>query len=191
MTSQPDPHHRPAGHERQVDRDINLRGIGLTVFGLVAATAVAMLVMWWMYESMLAGGQARQPEPSPLAAARQPALPPGPRLQASPQRDMEQLRARENALLSSYGWRDEAAGTVRIPISRAMEVVAEEGLEGSRAALSTAPDLQAGDDLQADAAAGGTAGAPATGTAAPGTAPADTAAAGGADGAAAPAGGQG
>ena len=158
-----DPHHRPAGHERQVDRDISLRGIGYTVLGLAVGTLLAMVAMWWMYESMLSGAQAHQPEPSPLAAARQPVLPPGPRLQASPNRDLAQFRAHENARLSSYGWKDEASGTVHIPISRAMQVVAEAGLDGAHAALSMAPDKTAGDDLQAtDAGA-----LPAGGVAAP------------------------
>lgn len=157
-----DPHHRPPGHEREIDRNINLRGVGLTVLGLLLGTILAMAAMWWMYESMLADSQAEQPQPPPLAAARQPTLPPGPRLQSSPTRDMAQFLARENALLSSYGWRDEAAGTVRIPISRAMEVVAEEGLESSRAALSTAPDPQAGDDLQTKPEAGDAGGGTAT-----------------------------
>jgi hypothetical protein len=153
MPTEQRPHHRPPGHEREIDRGIDLGGVAKTVLGVVLGTLVAMAAMWWMLEAMIAGGRAADPTPPPLAEARQPALPPGPRLQASPERELERYRARENALLSSYGWKDEAAGTVRIPVRRAMEVVAAQGLDGARAALSTAPDRGAGDDLVIDPAA--------------------------------------
>ena len=149
MTTEQTPHHRPAGHEREIDRDIDLGGVAKTVLGLLVGTVIAMLAMWWMFEALLAGERARDPEPPPIAEARQPTLPPGPRLQASPEVDLQRFRARENAMLSSYGWKDEAAGVVRIPVDRAMDVVAEEGLAAARAATSTAPDREAGDDLEA------------------------------------------
>ena len=38
------------------------------------------------------------------------------------------MRAAEDAVLSSYGWVNEAAGFVRIPIDRAIERVVEQGL---------------------------------------------------------------
>jgi hypothetical protein len=153
MATEQSPHHRPSGHEREIDRGIDLGGVTKTVLGVLIGTIVAMFAMWWMLESMIAGGRAADPAPPPLAEARQPALPPGPRLQASPERELERYRARENARLSSYGWKNEAAGTVRIPVRRAMEVVAERGIDGARAALSTAPDRGAGDDPAIDPAA--------------------------------------
>jgi hypothetical protein len=58
------------------------------------------------------------------------ALPPAaePRLQADPPRDLREHRRREEALLSTAGWVDREAGVVRIPVERAMELVAERGL---------------------------------------------------------------
>jgi hypothetical protein len=42
----------------------------------------------------------------------------------------------ETGRLTSYGWVDQAGGTVRIPIERAMDIIANDGLparkEGSR-----------------------------------------------------------
>jgi hypothetical protein len=40
--------------------------------------------------------------------------------------DLKALRAREDADLNSYRYIDRAAGTVRIPIGRAMELLVEE-----------------------------------------------------------------
>jgi len=62
----------------------------------------------------------------PLAAGREEA--PEPRLQSTPALDLARFRAREEERLSTYGWVDRAAGVVRLPIERAMELVAEEGL---------------------------------------------------------------
>ena len=47
---------------------------------------------------------------------------PAPRLQTDPHADLAQLRAREQAQLDGYGWVDRGAGTVHIPIDRAMEL---------------------------------------------------------------------
>jgi hypothetical protein len=41
---------------------------------------------------------------------------------------MQDMLQAENAQLHSYGWIDRAAGMVRMPIDRAMEVVVQQGL---------------------------------------------------------------
>lgn len=53
------------------------------------------------------------------------------------------LHARENLLLDHYTWVDKSKGTVRIPIDRAMQILAEQGLPQAPAS-QTAP-LMAGD----------------------------------------------
>lgn len=45
--------------------------------------------------------------------------------------DLLDLRAKEDQLLNSYGIADKAAGTVRMPVSRAMELVAAEATAGT------------------------------------------------------------
>jgi len=41
---------------------------------------------------------------------------------------MQDMLQAENARLQSYGWVDRSAGMVRMPIDRAMEFVAQQGL---------------------------------------------------------------
>lgn len=53
------------------------------------------------------------------------------------------LHARENLLLDHYSWIDQSKGTVRIPIDRAMEIIAQQGLPVAPSS-KTAP-LMAGD----------------------------------------------
>lgn len=54
--------------------------------------------------------------------------PPPPRLQTHVSAELATLRAAETAQLSGYAWADRPAGTVRIPIDRALALIAERGL---------------------------------------------------------------
>lgn len=54
---------------------------------------------------------------------------PNPRLQIdNGDQDLATLHEREDLLLDYYSWVDESKGTVRIPIERAMEIIAKQGL---------------------------------------------------------------
>jgi hypothetical protein len=53
---------------------------------------------------------------------------PEPRLQVAPQLDLAEMRAREETELRSYGWVDQKAGVVRLPIDRAMELMVQRRL---------------------------------------------------------------
>src|SRR6185312_12582356 len=57
-------------------------------------------------------------------------LPPQPRLQVDPKADLDQLRAREDARLSTFGWADRDRQIAHIPIERAMELLSQRGLAG-------------------------------------------------------------
>jgi hypothetical protein len=64
--------------------------------------------------------------------------PPLPRLQTQPFKDVYQLKQLQLEKLSSYGWVDQGAGVVHIPIDDAMRAIAE------RNAQTTAPAPPAG-----------------------------------------------
>jgi hypothetical protein len=54
---------------------------------------------------------------------------PTPRVQSDDgNQDVADLHTREDLLLSNYTWVDESKGTIRIPIERAMELIAQRGL---------------------------------------------------------------
>jgi hypothetical protein len=57
--------------------------------------------------------------------------------------DVADLHAREDILLDNYTWVDQGKGSVRIPIERAMEIIAQKGLPVAPAAQ--APSLMTGD----------------------------------------------
>jgi hypothetical protein len=68
----------------------------------------------------------------PLAAG-QAKEPPMPRLQTQPFKDVGQLKQSQNDRLQSYGWVDQSAGVVHIPIDEAMRLVVERGAVPSNA----------------------------------------------------------
>jgi hypothetical protein len=70
---------------------------------------------------------------------------PTPRLQGDDgDRDTADLHAREDLLLENYSWVDRSKGTVRIPIERAMQLIAQRGLPVESKQEQAAP-LMAGD----------------------------------------------
>lgn len=85
------------------------------IAGIIAATLVA--IVWLMY--VLSRTWLGPPPQAPRAGAA-----PTPRLQPNPHIDLDAHRARERALLQSYAWIDREAGIARIPIERAMELLA-------------------------------------------------------------------
>ena len=74
---------------------------------------------------------------SPLLPSGQLRLPPEPRLQLAPGHpmhpleEMKQLKDAEEAILNSYGWVDQQAGTVRIPIEEAKRLVLQKGFSSN------------------------------------------------------------
>jgi hypothetical protein len=96
-------------------------GIGLAVV-LGIAVVIASLVVH--YKTVQ---QARQDTPIPRLAREREATP-GTPLQVDAPNELRQMRAAEEAALDSYGWVDKDAGIVRIPVDRAMEILAKKGL---------------------------------------------------------------
>ena len=113
----------PVGHELSdlTPGYIALFGIALTAV-IVAAVVITSLLIHFK-----AAEHSRQETPVPRLAQEREATP-GPRLQVDANKDLRQMRAGEEAVLNSYGWVDKDAGIVKIPVDRAMEILAKKGL---------------------------------------------------------------
>ena len=116
------------------------------VGGLTAFTIIVCVAMWIMFQFFLAREKSQELKASPLARQGEETLPPEPRLQLAPgfgvttddgvrhslshegkperapQPQDEYLAVRDEwrRELEGYGWADEKAGTVRVPIDDAM-----------------------------------------------------------------------
>lgn len=126
------PHQNPAGKERSqappVDAELDVRSIVAFAVGLGVVIAVVLGVVWMLNGALKTNRKAHDPRPSPLPEANMATMPPEPRLQTDPNRDMKALRDEEDAVLTAYAWVDKERGIARIPIERAMEIVALSGL---------------------------------------------------------------
>lgn len=98
------------------------------IAGLILTAAVVCLLLFYWFRGALAR---RDPPPPALPEARARVLPPEPRLQVSPLVDMVSYRARQRAILDSYGWADHAAATARIPIDRAIDLYVNRGMRAA------------------------------------------------------------
>lgn len=125
-----------SGHEH---REANLSIIIWGAVGLVVATIIIMVLVWGMFNILKKTDQTESAEQqvSPLAIPGQ--LPPEPRLQVRPYEELQVLRAHEEDVLSHYGWQDQKNGIVRIPIDKAMDIVARQGPYGGKLAPVTKP----------------------------------------------------
>jgi hypothetical protein len=113
-----------AGYEH-TDADVGpLAVLAVTIGLLVLISLTGVAIMWRVmaYETHDSGTL----RGSPLAGLRP--LPPSPRLQIYPATDLKDTREQEHELLSTYGWVEKDKGVVRIPVDRAMDLLAERGL---------------------------------------------------------------
>ena len=125
------PHDSRGGPVELYDRELNLRAILGFSGGVIAVTMLAMAIMWWMSVSFKEREEAKDPSPSPIAEAQLDPIPPGPRLQATPPRDMDELRKRDREALTTYGWVDKSSGVARIPVERAIEILADDTVKSA------------------------------------------------------------
>jgi hypothetical protein len=126
----PDRDYRPQGyptvHRRHEGREANARLTFLTAAGLIVLAVILQFLLWLLLRGMQTRPGPRVP--ALLSTLFPPRVPPPPRLQADPARDLIALRAQEKARLNSYGWTDRARGAVHIPIERAKDLLLEHGL---------------------------------------------------------------
>jgi hypothetical protein len=136
-------HHRPPAHhdeelrnpgvefEKKDVRVPALLRIGLALLVLVLLSA---FIAWRTFDSLTAHQPIYQEQLSPLRVGNPEPLPPEPRLQGAPghpmfgPEELRRLRADAQVRLSSYGWVDQSAGIAHIPIDRAIDIIAQDGL---------------------------------------------------------------
>jgi hypothetical protein len=133
----------PEGGDGRVDGELDFRGILVFVGGLVAVTLVVMSLMWGvavLFKSSLAR---KDPAPPALVEAREARVPPGPNLQPNPSANLAAFRAAEEAELATWAWVDRKKGVARVPVERALEIVASRGLPAPPPMPPPAPAAEA------------------------------------------------
>lgn len=138
-------------YEHSDIRSLAVTGTGIA---LLLGTLVTVFALWFLFEYF----RSTHPEPAP-----RPALAPEysgikqPLLQASPKIDLQELRARDQRLLTGYAWVDRQKGSVSIPIDRAIDKLLQQGMPatGDYSDLKLFPPREGSRDTGFDLVTGG------------------------------------
>lgn len=101
--------------------------IWLSIAMLISA-AIVYGSFWFFERSKLEADRETQVSPMAAGHSREPQQP---RLQTQPFKDIDALRQAERDKLTTYGWVDQGAGVVRMPIEEAMRLASERGMVGA------------------------------------------------------------
>ena len=139
------------GHNQEMDferEDLTPKPILIFLGALAVGCVLVYFVLRGLYSYLDSYENHHQPVQSPLVqqttADTRRVLPgditkfPQPRLEGDERREINDFREQEEQTLNSYGWVDQQAGVVRIPIDRAMQLMAQRGLP-TRPQSGTAP----------------------------------------------------
>jgi hypothetical protein len=132
------PTHPTGGHET---REVNIKLILLSTLGMVILVLVVCFVTVGIF-NYLSSTQAQPERANELSRPME--LPRAPRVQEHPWEEYKVLHANEARVLNSYGWVNEADGTVRIPIDRAIDLIAERGLPVESSATASPKEKKKG-----------------------------------------------
>ena len=106
-------------------RDANIRNLIIFAVGLALMVIAGLVVSRGIFH-YFTSSQGLGPPASPFENVRM--LPSGPRLQVAAPQDLAHYQRAQDEILNSYGWVDRQAGTVRIPIGRAVDILLQKGL---------------------------------------------------------------
>ena len=73
------------------------------------------MFLWWLLGTYERQNERAQTQVYPMAAGQQDRLPPFPRFQENPQQELQDLRAKQKALLEGYGWVNKEAASRASP----------------------------------------------------------------------------
>lgn len=133
-------HQRPASGHEMTDADV--KPIVQFLLGLFALIALVLVGMTVFFNFLHRDLEETAPEVSPLFDTHQ--IPPEPKLQVHPAEELKEVHDWERERLHSYGWIDQTTGVFRIPIERAMQIVAESGLPARQETPATGDGGSAG-----------------------------------------------
>jgi hypothetical protein len=138
MTDQTKPENA-TGHGSYEHQDLQSSGILYFLLSIVVGVVICLFVLGGVFDFLNHREKASQPPMNPLVtnvpedtrhiAPEYPqSVFPDPRLEVDERGQLNSIRLGEENTLHSYGWVDEKAGTVRIPIERAMDLLVQRRL---------------------------------------------------------------
>ncbi len=134
-----DINHPDSGTVRTEGDGVHYRGLAWSMIILTILTLVCYAIVVGLFKFMESRAVAGDTDRAPLAAAPvQPtivdgrvesgSMAPVPSLLVNEPVNLEKFRSHEEQMLTTYGWVDQNAGVVRLPIERAKDLLLERGL---------------------------------------------------------------
>ncbi len=111
------------------DDEVSVSSVVWSTVLLAVCCVIGMVITWFMRDYYADRAETAKAPPSPVAEANILQTPQGPLLQRSPgsklspEGELEEMRHAMAERLNGYGWVDEPAGVVHIPIDEAMDLV--------------------------------------------------------------------
>jgi hypothetical protein len=132
-------HGNPAGHGSYEHEDLSPKSILYFLLFIGIGTIVSIFLLKGVFVFLDKYERATQPPVSPLVThvpedtrIVAPGYPqgafPDPKLEEDERGQLNGIRMKEEQQLYSYGWVDQQAGTVHIPIEHAMDLLVQRGL---------------------------------------------------------------
>jgi hypothetical protein len=118
----------PSMNNKYEERDTNVRMVFILIAALMGTLIASIALSAVMHKVFLVAFHRYENHRIMSPMAQMHRMPPEPRLQPDPTIDMVHFREQEDSLVSNYGWVDSQNGRVRIPVSRAMAIIADRGL---------------------------------------------------------------
>src|ERR1700686_2691311 len=139
MTNDTTKHENSPGHGSFERQDLQVSGILYFLLAMVVVTLICLFGLRGLYAYLEHYEKSSQPAGNVLVTnvpedTRHvaPGYPqsafPSPKLEEDERGQLNGIRLAQDRTLYSYGWVNEKAGTVRIPIERAMDLLVQRGL---------------------------------------------------------------
>ena len=139
-----DPHNPSAATPGYETRDADASGVLKFLLVLGVALVIVSIVCYGLFRYYSSHAQNQAATESPFADQRQ--LPLGPQLQVNPREDWLKFREeQQKSLEAPLAWENQSAGTVRVPIQEAMDLLVKKGLpvQGETQAVPAVAKTQA------------------------------------------------
>ena len=115
--------HHPNGSSGHEQSEVDVRTIVISLIALLIGAMLAAGLTIGIFRYLHSTNKVDESN-----AANPQQLAPEPRVEEKPYEQLISVRAREEHVLTSYAWVDQKEGTVRVPISNAIDMLAQKGL---------------------------------------------------------------
>ena len=127
LANQPPPHFEESLRQGHEPLSVPVRALAVGAALILFVVFAAMLLMYGLVIGTVAPQTAGELRTEAERQRIETERPPDPQVEPNQAGGLEQLTKANERLLESYGWVDERQGIARIPVERAIELLAERG----------------------------------------------------------------